>query len=84
MLTRFEVTSLGILVESEHGDEEKQGAHMKREAGAGMRIGKQKERSHNARGSKGEELQFRECRASATSYKNPVSCFMTHSEYIIH
>ncbi|EMS59224.1 hypothetical protein TRIUR3_29825 [Triticum urartu] len=35
MLTRFEVTSLGIPVESEHGDEEKQGAHMKKsEAGA--------------------------------------------------
>ena len=29
MLTRFEVTSLGIPVESEHGDEEKQwGTHM--------------------------------------------------------
>ena len=84
MLTKFEMTFPGTPVDPWHGDEEKQGAHMKREAGAGMRIGKQKERSHNARGSKGEELLFRECRASATSYKNPVSCFMTHSEYIIH
>ena len=47
MLTRFEVTFLGTLVGSEHGDEEKQGAHMKREAGAGMRIEKQKEKSSN-------------------------------------
>ncbi|EMS60946.1 hypothetical protein TRIUR3_27521 [Triticum urartu] len=35
MLTRFEVTSLGTPVDSRHGDEEKQGAHMKKsEAGA--------------------------------------------------
>ena len=67
MLTKFEMTFPGTPVDLWHGDEEKQGAHMKREAGAGMRIGKQKERSHNARGRKGEELQFRECRASATS-----------------
>ncbi|KAF7000926.1 hypothetical protein CFC21_016706 [Triticum aestivum] len=30
MLTRFEVTSLGTPVDSEHGHEEKQGAHMKK------------------------------------------------------
>ena len=77
MLTKFEMTFPGTPVDPWLGDEEKQGAHMKREARADMRIGKQKERSHNARGSKGEELQFRECRASATSYKNLVSCFMT-------
>ena len=30
MLTRFEVTFLGTPVDPEHGDEEKQGAHMKK------------------------------------------------------
>ena len=45
MLTKFEMTFPGTLVDPWHGDEEKQGAHMKREAGAGMRIGKQKEKS---------------------------------------
>ena len=40
------MTFLGTLVDSEHGEEEKQGAHTKKsEAGAGMRIEKQKERS---------------------------------------
>ena len=38
MLTRFEVTFHGILVDSRHGEEEKQGAHTKKsEAGASMR-----------------------------------------------
>ena len=61
MLTRFEVTFLGIPVDSEHGDEEKQGAHMRmREAGACTR--KQKERSLNARGCESD-------RARPTSYK---------------
>ena len=56
MLTRFEVTFLGTLMDLEHGEEEKQWAHTrKRKAGActrieSMRIEKQKERSHNARG----------------------------------
>ena len=45
MLTRFEATFLGTQVDPWHGDEEKQGAHMKREAGARMRIEKQKEKS---------------------------------------
>jgi len=53
-------------VESEHGDEEKQGAHTKKsEAGACMR--KQKERSRNARGCKSD-------RARPTSY-NPGELF---------
>ena len=67
MLTKFEMTFPGTPVDPWHGDEEKQGAHMKREAGAGMRIGKQKERSR----------KHEDVRVSATSYKNPVSCFMT-------
>ncbi|KAI4973223.1 hypothetical protein ZWY2020_028931 [Hordeum vulgare] len=38
MVTRFEVTFLGTLVDSKHGEEEKQGAHTKKsEVGAGMR-----------------------------------------------
>ena len=45
MLSKFEMTFPGTLVDLWHGDEEKQGAHMKREAGAGMRIEKQKEKS---------------------------------------
>ena len=58
MLTRFEVTFLGTLVDSEHGDEEKHGSHMKKsEAGACMR--KKKERSCSWWGD----------RASATSSK---------------
>ena len=44
-------------MDSRHGDEEKQWAHAKKSgAGAGMGIEKQKR----------EELQFRECRVSAT------------------
>ena len=45
MLTKFEMTFPGTPVDPWHGDEEKQGAHMKREAGVGMRIEKQKEKS---------------------------------------
>ena len=46
MLTKFEMTFLGTPVGPWHGDEEKQGAHTRKgEAGAGMRIEKQKERS---------------------------------------
>ena len=45
MLTKFVMTFPGTPVDPWHGDEEKQGAHMKREAGEGMRIGKQKEKS---------------------------------------
>ena len=45
MLTKFEMTFPGTPMDLWHGDEEKQGAHMKREAGAGMRIEKQKEKS---------------------------------------
>ena len=38
MLTRFKVTFLGTPVDSRNGDEEKQGAHMKKsEAGASTR-----------------------------------------------
>ena len=47
MLTKFEMTFAGTPVDPWHGDEEKQGAHMKREAGAGMRIEKQKEKSYS-------------------------------------
>ncbi|XP_044374877.1 uncharacterized protein [Triticum aestivum] len=73
MLTRFEVTFLGTPVDSRHGDEEKQGAHMKREAGEGMRIGNQKERSHNARGCEMIERVL---------HPSPMSCFMTHFEKV--
>ena len=69
MLTKFEMTFPGTPVDPWHGDEEKQGAHMKREAGVGMRIGKQKERSR-----KHEDVRVIE---RDLHHINPVSCFMT-------
>ena len=49
MLTRFEVTFLGTLVDSEHGDEEKQGGTLEE--------GRSWSR-HEDREAKGEELQL--------------------------
>jgi hypothetical protein len=69
MLTRFEVTFLGTLVDSEHGEEEKQGAHTKKsEAGASMR----KQRRRAAVGKMIERVLH---------HQSPVSCFMTPFEY---
>ncbi|XBI63637.1 hypothetical protein VPH35_044008 [Triticum aestivum] len=65
-LTKFEMTSHGILVDSRHGDEEKQWAHVKKsEDGAGMRIEKQKEKSCSLEG------------VERVPHQSPVSCFMT-------
>ena len=72
MLTRFEVIFLGTPVDSEHGNKEKQGAHMRmREAGACK--WKQKEKSCSL-----------EVIERVLHHQSPVSCFMTHFEIIIH
>ena len=66
MLTKFEMTFPGTPVDSRHGDEEKQWAHAKKsEAGAGMRIEKQKEKSCSLEG------------VERVPHQSPVSCFMT-------
>ena len=65
MLTKFEMTFPGTPMDLWHGDEEKQGAHMKREARAGMRIEKQKEKSCSLEG------------VERVPHQSPVSCFMT-------
>ncbi|XBH55749.1 hypothetical protein VPH35_077766 [Triticum aestivum] len=64
-LIKFEMTSHGILVDSRHGDEEKQGAHMRKsEVGACMR--KQKER-----------VAVQRAIVRDLHHICPVSCFMT-------
>ena len=75
MLTKFKMTFPGTPVDLWHGDEEKQGAHMKRESGACMR--KQKERSRNARGCESD-------RARPTSYKPDELFHDSNLNTIIH